>query len=158
MTRRVVAPHLLSHEQEIARVNVRHHCVVQHDAIVAVVGDDDIAIDLLHMLLHGCEVSEDRVIDLQMVLTGGEVRDGIVAKVDRSVGAGKDEGIVAETAGQRVVAAVAVQDIVIVIADERVGIVGAVDVLDINDRAFGPPLVMERVVVGDDMVRYFPAR
>jgi len=56
-----VAPHLFSHEQEIARVKVRHHCVVQRDAVVGIVGYDDIAADLLHMLLHGCEVSEDRV-------------------------------------------------------------------------------------------------
>ena len=111
-------------------MKVRHRYVVQRDAVVGVVGDDDVAADLLHVLLHGCEVSEDRVIDLQVVLTGREVRDGIVAEVHHAIGFGEDERVVAITAGQLVVAAVAVQHVVAVIADDRVGIVGAVDVLD----------------------------
>jgi hypothetical protein len=76
-------------------VNVRHQHVLQHDAVVGVVGDDDIAADLLHMLLHCCEMSEDRVIDLQVVLSGREVRDGVVTEVHGAVGAGEVERVVA---------------------------------------------------------------
>jgi hypothetical protein len=63
-------------------VNVRHLLVVQRDAVVAVVGDDNIGADLLHVLLHSCEVCEDRVIDLQVIRTGPSLQDGVFSGID----------------------------------------------------------------------------
>jgi transposase len=39
--------------------------------------------DLLHVLLHGGKVSEDRVIDLQVVLAVPEIVDGVDALLER---------------------------------------------------------------------------
>jgi len=80
-------------------MNVCHHCVVQYNTIVGIVSDDDVAADLLHVLLQRSEVSKDGVVDLQVVLTGREVRDGVVAKIHRAVRSRENEGVVAISAG-----------------------------------------------------------
>src|SRR4029079_13768955 len=134
---------------------------VQRDAVVGVVGDDDVVADLLHLLLQRRVVSEDSVVDLHVVLAGREVGDVIVAEVHHAVGFGEDERVIAKTTGQLVIAAVTVQDVVAVIADDRVGTVGAIDVLDVGDRALGTVLVVEWAAVVDDVlheVHIYPSR
>src|SRR5438067_1168376 len=102
------------YKQEVAGVQVARRDVLQRNRVAAV-GDHGIGTDLRHRGLHGGEIREHGVVELDMVRAVPEVGYGVVAEIRT-----EHEGIGAVSAGQDVLAVSATASVVAVAAVEVV--------------------------------------
>src|SRR6266567_1707427 len=90
---------MVSHEKKVALVQAGNCNALQRNCVVGIKGKHGICPDLLAVGLHGCEVLENRVIELDRVIFRIEVRNGALTEIGRS----KYEGVWAIAADQNVI-------------------------------------------------------
>src|SRR6266446_6098008 len=90
---------MVSHEKKVALVQAGNCNALQRNCVVGIKGKHGICPDLLAVGLHGCEVLENRVIELDRVIFRIEVRNGALTEI----GGSKYEGVWAIAADQNVI-------------------------------------------------------